>query len=101
MIAALPMDAKVSAVISNSRWSWPAARSKALVSIQAGLCDLLPNSNASDVIQRILSPKGDFSIKGAWSYLGEKKARVDWFKLLWGSLCITRFSFIAWLSVLK
>jgi len=36
--SSLPLQAKVSAVIRNSHWKWPVARSRELVSTQASVC---------------------------------------------------------------
>lgn len=61
--AAIPMDAKVSEVIQNGEWHWPAARSDDLVAIQSAiidvvvpsiaLCDQLPPSSPGGTRDRI------------------------------------------------
>jgi len=40
-------------------------------------------------------------VESLWDHIREKQARVDWYKLVWGSLHIPRHSFIAWLALLN
>lgn len=58
-------NSKVSAVIDDSNWKSPSARSNALVEIQAALCSnqLKPNPSQSNLVIWTPSANGEFTIK--------------------------------------
>jgi len=81
-------------------WHCPRARSDTMVNIQDAVYGVIcPWSNNKDGISWQLSSSS--SVESLWDHIREKQARVDWYKLVWGSLHIPRHSFIAWLALLN
>lgn len=71
-----------------------------MVNIWDAVCGVIcPWSNNKDGISWQQSSSS--SVESLWDHIREKQARVDWYKLVWGSLHIPRHSFIAWLALLN
>ncbi|XP_050207652.1 uncharacterized protein LOC126657072 [Mercurialis annua] len=54
-----------------------------------------------DEVSWKFSKSGKFSINSAWDYFRTKYPKVPWWKIIWGSGCIPKHSFIAWLAIKK
>jgi hypothetical protein len=74
------VDARVSSIIRNGEWYWPAARSDQLVQIQSRLPEI-PIGESDQPIWN--SKKGLYSCADTWEFLREKKPVVTWFKIVW------------------
>jgi hypothetical protein len=85
------VDARVSSIIRNGEWYWPAARSDQLVQIQSRLPEI-PIGESDRPIWN--SKKGFYSCADTWEFLREKKPVVTWFKVVWFPLAIPRHAFI-------
>lgn len=90
----ISLNKKVATVTEHSSWKWPSARSDNLVAIQASICDQVFVPSQNDKVIWTLTVNGIMSEM-------ERINRVDWFKLLWSSLCLIRYSFISWLAILN
>jgi hypothetical protein len=85
------IGAKLSTIIRNGDWFWPAARSDHLVALQSKLLEVeigdydLPVWNCK---------KGKYACSETWDAIGKKEARVQWWKVVWHSVAIPKHAFM-------
>jgi hypothetical protein len=85
------MGARVSSIIRDVQWYWPAARSESIVQIQSRLPEVL----ICEADQPIWSSKkGTYSCAETWEFLREKKPIIPWFNLVWFPMAIPSHSFM-------
>ena len=69
------------------------------------VASIIPNRldesfSGCDQITWKLSPSGLFLIKSTWNAIHSHSPKVSWFRLVWFSRAIPKFSFILWLLIL-
>ena len=89
------MEAKFSYVILNGNWFWKPAWFKASIEIQARLPEV--RLGLHDKAIWTTSKKGCYVSSETWHILRKKKLEIDWWKLVWFPLAITKQAFILWL----
>jgi hypothetical protein len=88
------VGARVSSIIRDGDWFWPAVRSDSIVQIQSWLPEVL----IGEADQPIWNfKKGIYSYGETWDFLREKKPVIPWFKVVWFPMAIPRYSFMLWL----
>jgi hypothetical protein len=85
-------SAKLSSVIRNGDWCWPAARSVTLVKIQAGLSGMELGSN--DKVIWLPTADHNFKCASAWDQIRRKLPEVEWWSIIWFS----KHTFKFWLA---
>jgi len=90
----MSINAKLSAIIHNGEWFWPAARSDDLVEIQCQLLDINLGGEDQPIWE---SKNGKYSCAETWERLRSKNQVVHWWKSVWFSMAIPRHSFFLWL----
>jgi hypothetical protein len=91
------LDAKLSSVILNGEWVWRPARSDALVEIQTKLPEISFGSH--DRPFWTASKTRAYVSSETWELLREKKAEIEWWKLVWFPHAIPKHAFILWLAM--
>lgn len=91
------LNSKLSSVLSNGIWCWKPARSKDLVDIQSRLPEI-PLGHVDNPVWKVAG-KGSFVSSETWDFLRDKKAKVEWWHLIWFPCAIPKHVFILWLTV--
>lgn len=90
-------DAMLFSVIRGGDWHWLPARSQNLVAIQSKLPDVKMGSH--DTPLWLPSKSNRYSSKDTWEAIRVKQTRVEWDKLIWFSMTISKHDFVLWLVV--
>ena len=91
--------AKVDYVLKDKTWIWGPARSDALVTIQCQL--FLVKLKDEDKALWQTTKSGKFSCATTYAKIRDKSNEVEWWKLLWFHLTISKHSFIGWLVIIN
>ncbi|KAK4430941.1 hypothetical protein Salat_0856100 [Sesamum alatum] len=96
MLTRLATDAKVSSVILDSLWQWPAAQSFEIRFILGKLPAIhhCPNNITWNLV------RGVFIIADAYTLFAPTEHKVPWSNLLQGRFKVLRHNFILWLAIL-
>jgi hypothetical protein len=88
------IGAKLSTIIRNGDWFWPAARPDHLVDLQSKL----PEVEIGDYDLPVWNcKKGKYACSKTWDAIRKKEARVQWWKVVWHSVAIPKHAFMLWL----
>lgn len=77
----LPLYAKLSSVISNSQWSWPAVRSTDIAEIISLAAEIVRGQNLDTAIW-LASKNAFFSVCSAWNVIISPCPKSDWASLV-------------------
>lgn len=91
-------DVKLSQVIQDTDWRWPAARSEEMVELHTLLCDMRPNLE-QDRDFWTPSSSGLFHVGATWQKIRHLHAKIHWYSLVWFAGIIPKHAFISWLAV--
>lgn len=94
----LPLIRKVSAVIRNSGWVWPHARSEALLELQVLLCDISPGFEEDEIIWLPFRSK-IFNVSTTWNQIRVHYPPVQWYSLVWFKGSIPKHNFLCWSTI--
>lgn len=95
----LPSASKLSAVIKEGDWNWPASRSSDMTEIQIALCRQIFPSSLDNEVLWIPSKDGKFQVSATWRCIKQHYNKVPWYHLIWLNGIIPKHSFISWLAI--
>lgn len=94
------MQSMVSDVISEGRWSLPAARGDDVARLWKEVADVeLPPRIVPDRVVLTLNAYGMFSLKSAWHLIIFHHPHVVYADFVWHKYIIPRHSFITWFAM--
>ena len=90
-------DARAKDFINQNEWRLPAHVSNDLVVIARNMPSYDPNINSVDIIEWVLTPNKQFTIRFAWNAMRTQHPVVSWHTVVWHKDSLPRCSFILWL----
>lgn len=94
----ISLDAKLSIVIQDSDWLWPATRSKDMKEIQARLCGQITPSLVAVQVKRLPSKLGIFNVEATWQRIRSQHSNIPWYSLIWFKNHVPKHAFFSWLA---
>jgi hypothetical protein len=91
------LDAEISSVLKEKRWSWQLACSDDLVIIQSKLS--LLNIGVEDQPRWNVSNKGIYNNSDTWEALWLKLPKGPWWRIIWFAMAIPNQASVHWLAV--
>lgn len=95
-LSGIPLESKLSKVIQDQSWRWPAARTMTMHMIQSSLPFINPGA---DSIWWVPSKNGLYHTGATWSWLHGSNPHVSWHKIIWFKGMVPRWAFITWLAL--
>ena len=80
---AIPLSAKVNAIIEGNDWDWPVTSSWELNEIKAATALIPSPSHGRDTLSWTPSPSGIFVTSHTWDFLRVSLPKVPWYHLVW------------------
>lgn len=91
------LEVKLSSVLKEKEWDWLPARSEDLINIQSKLP--MVKIGERDKHVWVISRKGTYTSAETWNVILSKHPEVDWWKLIWLPLAISKQAFVLWLAM--
>lgn len=95
----LPLNGRLSDVITAGVWTWPHARSFEMMDLQATASHITPSTDPDSIIW-IPTQSKSFHLGSTWNFLRPHYSKVSWYSLVWFKEVIPKHAFICWLTIL-